>query len=59
MAVINSVVSEYSASLTLGMYGNDMDKMYQEFVDRLQDAGLDKVMEECRLQFEAYCEGKE
>lgn len=58
MAVVNSVVGEYRASFTLGMFGDDLDAKYEEFLGKLRDAGIDKVMEECRAQYEAYCEGK-
>lgn len=57
MAVVGSVVGEYRANFTLGMYGDQLEQKYQEFLGKLKDAGLDKVMEEMRAQYRAYCEG--
>lgn len=46
IAVINSIVSEYQYSFDLGVYGDQTEEKYQEFVKKLNDAGLEKVMEE-------------
>ena len=58
MAVINSIVEEYASSFNLGMFGAETEAKYYEFVDKLESAGLDKVMEECKSQYMAYCESK-
>ena len=57
LAVINEVIGTYEDNLMLGMYGDDLEAKYQEFVSKLKDAGLDRVMEEVKRQYEAFCEG--
>ncbi|MCM1190208.1 MAG: ABC transporter substrate-binding protein [bacterium] len=57
IAVINDVIGTYGSSLTLGMYGADLDAKYQEFVEKLNQAGLEKVMEEAKRQWDEYCAG--
>lgn len=59
LAVINSIVQEYGASFNIGLFGDDTEAKYQEFVGKLEDAGLSKVMDECKAQYEAFCERKE
>jgi ABC-type glycerol-3-phosphate transport system substrate-binding protein len=46
IAVINSIISEYRYSFDLGVYGDKTEATYQEFVKKLNDAGLEKVMDE-------------
>lgn len=55
-AVVNSIVSEYSTSLTLGMFGEDLPQKYDEFVKQLHAAGIDTIMDELRTQYQAYCD---
>jgi len=54
LAVISSVVKEYQESFNLGMFGDETEAKYQEFVAKLKDAGVDKVMEECKAQYQEY-----
>ncbi len=58
MALINSVAGEYTQSFNLGMFGDETEAKYQEFIGKLKDAGLDKVMEECKKQYMDYCARK-
>lgn len=58
LAVIGSIVQEYGASFNIGLFGDETEAKYQEFVGKLEEAGLSKVMEECRVQYEAFCERK-
>ena len=53
--VINSIVDEYASSFNLGMFGDETEAKYNEFVDKLYAAGLDKVIAECKAQYEEYC----
>lgn len=55
-SVVSSIVDEYYASLTLGMYGENLPAKYQEFVDKLHAVGIDDIMEELRTQYQAYCD---
>ena len=58
LAVITSIVQEYGASFNIGLFGDETEAKYQEFIGKLEEAGLSKVMEECRVQYEAFCERK-
>ena len=58
LAVISSIVQEYGASFNIGLFGDETEAKYQEFVGKLEEAGLSKVMEECRTQYETFCERK-
>lgn len=58
MAVINSIIEEYAQSFNLGIFGDDTKAKYDEFVDKLNKAGLDKVEKECKNQYMTYCESK-
>ncbi|MCR4901603.1 MAG: ABC transporter substrate-binding protein [Butyrivibrio sp.] len=53
--VINSIIEEYSSSFNLGMFGDETEAKYNEFVEKLNAAGLDKIMAECKSQYEEYC----
>ena len=56
LSVVNSIVDEYEYSFALGIYGDDTDTKLEEFVQKLEAAGLDKVTEELKSQYEAYKE---
>ena len=56
LAVIDGIVGEYEQSFNLGLFGDDTEMKYNEMVQRLKDAGIDAIMEECRSQYEAFCE---
>ncbi|MCM1026455.1 MAG: ABC transporter substrate-binding protein [Roseburia sp.] len=57
LAVINGIVAEYETSFTLGMFGDDTEAKFNEMSQRLQEAGLDMIMEECKRQYEEFCAG--
>lgn len=56
IAVINSIISEYEFSFDLGVFGGDTETKYDEFVQKLNDAGLQKVWEEWMAQLKEYVE---
>ncbi len=56
LSVVNSIVDEYEYSFALGIYGDGTDAKLEEFVQKLEAAGLDKVTEELKSQYEAYKE---
>lgn len=56
--VINSIRDEYKASFWCGAYGDDTEAKFEEFKSKIEAAGLDKVMEEVRTQYIAFCEKK-
>lgn len=58
LAVINSIVGEYSSSFNLGMFGDETEAKYHEFIEKLEAAGLDIVMEECKRQYEIFSNNK-
>ncbi len=59
LAVIDGIVGEYEQSFNLGLFGEDTEAKYNEMVKRLEEAGIDKIMEECKVQYEAFCAGKQ
>lgn len=59
LAVIDGIVGEYEQSFNLGLFGSDTEAKYNEMVKRLEEAGIDKIMEECRTQYEAFCAGRQ
>jgi ABC-type glycerol-3-phosphate transport system substrate-binding protein len=50
IAVINSIITEYDFSFDLGVFGDDTEAKYQEFVQKLNDAGLEVVWEDWMQQ---------
>lgn len=56
--VINSIRDEYEFSFVLGVYGDKTEEKFQEFKEKIQAAGLEKVTEEFKSQYKAYCEKK-
>lgn len=58
MNVINSIRDEYKYSFVLGVYGDNTEAKFEEFKGKIEAAGLDKVMEEFKSQYKAYCEQK-
>ena len=54
IAVINSLVTEYQFSFDLGVFGDETEAKYEEFVQKLNDAGLEKVLEEWKRQMTEY-----
>lgn len=51
---IAAVVTEYSDSLTSGAMGKDWESTYDKFVQKLETAGCDKVIEEFQSQIDAF-----
>lgn len=49
-AAISSLVSEYKDSFNFGIFGDDTEKNYREFVNKLKASGLDKVVDEFKRQ---------
>ena len=54
LAVVKSIVSEYQYSFDLGVFGKDTEAKYDEFVQKLKDAGLDNLIAEWRKQAAEY-----
>lgn len=59
LAVIDSIVAEYEQSFNLGLFGSDTAAKFDEMVKRLKEAGIDKIMEECKAQYEAFCSNRQ
>ncbi len=51
---IATVVKEYKTALEYGALGADSLKMYEEFLDKLEKAGISKVQEEYQQQIDAF-----
>ena len=58
MSVIGSIVEEYGQSFNLGLFGDNTEAKYEEFVEKLKAAGIDKVMEECKRQYQEFYDKK-
>ena len=52
--MVNSIVDEYEYSFSLGIYGDDTETKFGEFKAKLEAAGLDKVTEAMKTQYEAF-----
>lgn len=52
--VIKSIVEEYKQSFALGIYGDNTEKEFAGFQKKLSDAGIDKVNDELKRQYEDY-----
>ena len=57
-AVISALITEYQPSFDLGMFGENTMATYDEFVKQLQDAGLEKYMEEWNRQRDEFLASK-
>lgn len=53
IAAITNVISQYQDTLEYGM-AEDLDAAYQEFLNALDDAGIEKVIEGNQEQFDAW-----
>ena len=58
LSVINAIRDEYLTSFFLGVFGDQTEAKCNEFKEKLEAAGLDKVTAEMKTQYEAYCEKK-
>ena len=54
IAVISSLKDEYSPSFELGAFGADTDSKFAEYKAKVENAGLEKVMNELRKQYSEY-----
>ena len=54
LAQIKSIHKEYYNSFWCGVYGKDIDKYIDEFIAKLEAAGLQKVLDEVNAQAAAY-----
>jgi putative aldouronate transport system substrate-binding protein len=55
---INAVVAEYFDTLRLGAKGADWEGYYNEFVEKMNAAGVEKVQNEIQTQFDAFLASK-
>lgn len=54
MSVLNSVRDEYLPSFELGAYGSNTSKIFEEFKQKINQAGLEKIQKEYLTQYKAY-----
>lgn len=52
--VIKSIIDEYKQSFALGIYGDNTETEFASFQKKLSDAGIDKVTEELKTQYNSY-----
>jgi putative aldouronate transport system substrate-binding protein len=52
--VVKSIIDEYKQSFALGIYGDNTEKEFANFQKKLSGAGVDKVTDELKKQYEAY-----
>ena len=56
IANCNAVKGEYQGIVLRGYYGDKWEACYNEYMQKLDDAGLQKVLEELRSQLKVYVE---
>ncbi len=54
LAVISSLITEYRFSFCFGIYGDQTEAKYHEFIDQCKAAGLDEIVQDYRDQLAAY-----
>lgn len=54
VAVLNSIVTEYETSFNFGAFGDQTEAKYEEFVGKLEDAGLERIWTEWQTQLAAF-----
>ena len=54
VANCRAVYEEYWMALLLGLFGEDSEEAYQEFLDKLETAGASKIIEEKQRQLDAW-----
>ena len=54
LAVISSLLNEYRFSFCFGIYGDQTEAKYHEFMDQCKAAGLDEIVQDYRDQLAAY-----
>lgn len=52
--VVKSIIDEYKQSFALGIYGDNTGAEFADFQRKLNRAGIDKVTEELKSQYNAY-----
>ena len=57
-AVISALVTEYGTSFNLGMFGEDTEEIYDEFVQKLREGGLEKYEAEWNRQRDEFLASK-
>ena len=58
-SVISALVTEYQTSFSLGMFRDATQQTYEEFVAKLEEAGLSKYMEEWNRQRSEFLAAKQ
>lgn len=53
-SVVESLVSEYSTSFDLGVFGDDTEAKLDEFIGKLQEAGIEDIKAEYLRQLSEY-----
>lgn len=53
-----AVISEYKSTFAAGLYGDETDAKYEEFLKALEDAGLEKVLAEKQKQVDEFLASK-
>ena len=54
LAIIDSLITEYSTSFDLGVFTDDTESKLDEFIGRIQEAGLEEVKTEYLSQLKSY-----
>lgn len=54
VTAVQNVVNEYKPGLAAGIYGANTEAKYNEFVDALKAAGIEKVLETYQAQLDAW-----
>ena len=57
--MISALVTEYQTSFSLGMFHDATQQTYEEFVAKLEEAGLSKYMEEWNRQRSEFLAAKQ
>lgn len=52
--VVKSIIDEYKQSFALGIYGDNTEAEFASFRKKLNAAGIDKVTEELKAQYQNY-----
>lgn len=50
LALVSSLVTEYRYSFDLGVFGDETGAKYDEFIEKLKAAGIDKIVSEAKAQ---------
>ncbi|MDR1766790.1 MAG: ABC transporter substrate-binding protein [Lachnospiraceae bacterium] len=58
-ALVSSIVTEYRYSFDLGVFGDQTEAKYNEFIKQLKEAGIDKVVAEAKSQLADFLAAKQ